>query len=116
MKRLKEELAFYAQFGYTIQNIHFGGGTPTLVPGELLKSIIAFVKENYEYSSNMDINIEGSATSIYRDDIIQFIKDCSVTQTSVGVQTFDSRMREVSQTQATLDQVYLTLSTLKKIR
>lgn len=114
VERLKEELGFYAQFGYQIQNIHFGGGTPTLVPGELLKSIIDFVKGNYDCSQNMDINIEGSATSIYRDDIIQFIKDCGITRTSVGVQTFDPRMREVFQTQATLDQVYLTLSTLKK--
>lgn len=107
-------MAFYGQFGYKIQNIHFGGGTPTLVPGELLKSIIDFVRENYECSVDMDINIEGSATSIYRDDIIQFIKDCNVTRTSVGIQTFDQRMRDVFQTKATLDQVYLALSTLKK--
>nr|WP_300304633.1 radical SAM protein [uncultured Anaerostipes sp.] len=114
VERLKEELAFYAQFGYKIQNIHFGGGTPTLVPGKLLKSIIDFVKENYDCSADMDINIEGSATSIYHDDIIEFIKDCNITRTSVGVQTFNPKMREVFQTQASLDQVYLTLSILKK--
>ena len=114
VERLKEELGFYAQFGYKIQNIHFGGGTPTLVPGKLLKSIIDFVKENYDCSADMDINIEGSATSIYHDDIIEFIKDCNITRTSVGVQTFNKKMREVFQIQASLDQVYLTLSTLKK--
>nr|WP_300304512.1 radical SAM protein [uncultured Anaerostipes sp.] len=114
VEHLKKELAFYSQFGYKIQNIHFGGGTPTLVPGESLKGIIDFVKEHFDCSPEMDINIEGSATSIYRDDIIQFIKDCGVTRTSVGIQTFDPRMRDVFQTQATLEQVYLTLSTLKE--
>lgn len=114
VEHLKKELAFYSQFGYKIQNIHFGGGTPTLVPGESLKGIIDFVKEHFDCSPEMDINIEGSATSIYRDDIIQFIKDCDVTRTSVGIQTFDQRMRDVFQTQATLEQVYLTLSTLKE--
>lgn len=114
VERLKDEMAFYAQFGYQIQNIHLGGGTPTLVPGVLLKEIIDFIRGNFDCSPDMDINLEGSATSIYRDDIIQFIKDSGVTRTSVGVQTFDRRMREVFQTQATLEQVYLTLSTLKK--
>lgn len=114
VERLKEELAFYSQYGYRIQNIHLGGGTPTLVPGRVLQEIIAFVKENYDCAPDMDINIEGSATSIYRDDIIQFIKESGVTRTSVGIQTFDRRMREIFQTQATLEQVYLTLATLKK--
>lgn len=112
--RLKEELAFYAQFGFRILNIHMGGGTPTLVPGNLLKEIVDFVHTNYDCAPQMDINIEGSATSIYRDDIIRFIKDCKITRTSVGVQTFERKMRDIFQTQATLEEVYLTLSTLKE--
>lgn len=114
VERLKEELAFYAGYGFQIQNIHMGGGTPTLVPGELLKEIIDFIRNNYDCDSNMDINIEGSATSIYREDIIQFIKDSNVTRTSVGIQTFNRQMREIFRTQATLEQVYLTLATLKE--
>lgn len=114
VERLKEELAFYSQFGFRIVNIHLGGGTPTLIPGNLLKEIIDFVHMHYDCVPHMDINIEGSATSIYRDDIIQFIKDGKITRTSVGVQTFNREMREIFQTQATLEQVYLTLSTLRE--
>lgn len=114
LDKVKEELRFYSQFGYKIQNIHFGGGTPSLVPGKQLKELVSFIKELYDCSPDMDINMEGSATSIWRDDIIEFIKECNIARTSVGVQTFYAGMREIFQTQATLEQVYHTLETLKK--
>lgn len=113
IERLKEELSFYAQFGFQIQNIHFGGGTPTLVPGQDLSDLVSFIRANYDCCADMQINIEGSATSIYRDDIIQFIKDSKITRTSVGVQTFCPEMRDILQTKATLEQVYHTLSVLR---
>ena len=113
MEKLKEELAFYAQFGYQIQNIHFGGGTPTLVPGEALSELVRFIRAIFDCSPDLQINIEGSATSIYREDILRFMKESGITRASVGVQTFSPQMREIFQTKATLDQVYHTLSVLR---
>lgn len=110
---LKEELKFYSQYPIKINNIHFGGGTPTLVPGKMLTSLVDFVKEHFECSENLDFNIEGSATSLYREDIVEFIRESNVTRVSVGIQTFNPGMREVFKTQATLDEVYKTLDTLK---
>ncbi len=112
--RIKEELLFYSKYNIRIQNIHLGGGTPTLLPGKMLSELIAFVKEHFECAPDMDINIEGSCTSIWRDDIIEFIKDSGITRTSIGVQTFDPRMREVFETKASIDEVYKTIETLKK--
>ena len=113
LEKLKEELAFYAQFGFQIQNIHFGGGTPTLVPGESLSELTRFIRENFDCCPDLQFNIEGSATSIYREDILRFMKDSGVTRTSVGVQTFSPEMREIFQTKATLEQVFHTLSVLR---
>lgn len=110
--RLKEELKFYAQFGYRILNMHFGGGTPTLIPGKQLLEIVNCVKENFDCAPDMNINIEGSCTSIWHEDIIGFIKEAGITRASIGVQSFNPNMREVFKTKATLDEVYLTLDTL----
>lgn len=114
VEKLKEELAFYAQFGFQIQNIHFGGGTPTLVPGKSLSGLVRFIRENYDCLPDMQINIEGSATSIYREDILRFIKDSGISRASVGIQTFSPEMRDIFQTKATLQQVHHTLSVLRE--
>ncbi|MBO4678072.1 MAG: radical SAM protein [Lachnospiraceae bacterium] len=112
--QLLKELEFYSQFDFTVKNIHIGGGTPTLIPAEYLTKVLNFVKENFRCEPDMDVNIEGSATSIYKDEIIGFMKDNNITRASVGVQTFNPKLREIFNTKATLEQVELTLDTLRK--
>lgn len=108
------ELSFYSQFDFTVKNIHIGGGTPTLIPAKLLTEVLDYIRNNYSCDSGMDINIEGSATSIYKDEIIDFLKSNNITRASVGVQTFNPKLREVFNTKATLDEVELTLDTLRE--
>ena len=113
VEHLLVELQFYSKYDFTIKNIHIGGGTPTLVPSIYLAKVLDFIKSNYNCDSQMDINIEGSATSIYHDDIIDFIKNYNIARVSVGVQTFNPKLREIFNTKATLEQVELTLDTLR---
>ena len=51
---------------------------------------------------------------MYREDIIQFILDEKIARVSTGIQTFYQPLRELFAQKATLDEVYLTLETLKK--
>lgn len=113
VEHLIEELKFYAQYDITIKNIHLGGGTPTLIPPEYLEMVLNCVKQNFKCEESMDINMEGSATTIYKDEMIDFILKNHITRTSVGVQTFQPELREIFNTKATLDQVLLTLDTLR---
>lgn len=112
--RLIRELEFYSSERFIVDGVHFGGGTPTLLSGAQLRRILHTVRRCFELTPDASVNMEGSCTSLYREDVIQFILDEKITRVSTGIQTFHSELREVFNQKSTLDQVYHTLETLKK--
>ena len=113
-ERLMQELEMYSSEIFNIESVHFGGGTPTLMNRDQLCRILKCIRDNYDLSDDMCVHMEGSCTSLYRDDIIRFILDEKIARVSTGIQTFHSPLREIFAQKSTLDEVYLTLSTLKK--
>lgn len=112
-----EEIENYASKKY-IQNlkvniIHIGGGTPTILPRDVFNEILNMVKTKFNVSDNVVVNIEGSATTIYKDEVISYIKENNIAKVSVGVQTFNQKLRDQYKSKATLEEVYLTLSQLQ---
>lgn len=77
VKKLISEIKYYSTQNYVnslkIDAIHFGGGTPTLLPAEYLHLILDAVRKNFKLEDNCTINIEGSATTLYRPDQFQKI-------------------------------------------
>ncbi len=116
-EKVFEEIDNYARYKYIqdlqITVIHIGGGTPTILSKEVFNGILNHVKKCFNVSDDVIINIEGSATTIYRDEVIDYIKENNIRKVSVGVQTFNDKLREQYKSKATLDEVYLTLSKLK---
>ena len=112
--KLIQELELYSSEIFIIDSIHFGGGTPTLLNDKQLKRILSCIRKNYSLTDDVCIHVEGSCTSLYREDIIQFILDEKIARVSTGIQTFYQPLRELFAQKATLDEVYLTLETLKK--
>lgn len=115
--RLFEEVDYYATKKYIkdllVTVIHIGGGTPTILPKDVFNGILKHVRERFNVSKNVIINIEGSATTIYKDEVIEYIQENNIRKVSVGVQTFYDKLREQYKSKATLEEVYLTLSKLK---
>lgn len=115
--RIIEEIESYADKGYMknlkVKVIHIGGGTPTILPGDVFNEILNTIKLKFNVSEDVIINIEGSATTIYKDEVIDYIKENKISKVSVGVQTFNAKLRDQYKSKATLDEVYLTLSKLK---
>lgn len=108
------ELSLYASEIFEIESVHFGGGTPTLLTGSQLSKILNAVRREYAMTEDACVHMEGSCTSLYREDIIRFVLDEGIDRVSTGIQTFDPKLREILNQKSTLDQVYLTLETLKK--
>lgn len=117
VRKLEDEMKYYSSKNYInslkIDAIHFGGGTPTLLPAEYLHLILAAIRKNFRVEDNCTINMEGSATTLYRSDIIDFIKKEKINRVSVGIQTFDKMLREKYRCKASLAEVYKTLEALK---
>lgn len=115
--RLLHEIDFYSSKKYVqqlkITSIHFGGGTPTILSREALGKIIDRIKERFDLAEDLILNIEGSASTMYRDEIIELIHEKNVSRVSIGVQTFHEPLRKEFKVKASLDEVYLTLSKLR---
>ena len=112
--RLIQELEMYSSDIFEIESVHFGGGTPTLLNGDQLRRILGCIRKNYDLTDDMCVHMEGSCTSLYREDIIRFILEEKIARVSTGIQTFHRPLRDIFAQKATLEEVYLTLTTLKK--
>lgn len=115
--KVLEEMHYYSTLladKYVIQSIHFGGGTPTLLPGDELQRLLDGVKNSFTLDEACAVDAEGSATTMYRDDIIDFILSNHLTRMSFGVQSFNEKIRNEMNMKATLNDVMYTLQVLKK--
>jgi oxygen-independent coproporphyrinogen-3 oxidase len=71
-----------------IKTIHFGGGTPTLLSINCLKSILEELKNSFDTSKVEEIAIE-STPSALSEEYLMGLKELGITRLSIGVQTFD---------------------------
>lgn len=117
VNKLLEEIDYYSQWvgrKYEIQSIHFGGGTPAILTREQLQRILDALKNSFHFEENAAVDMEGSATTLYRDDIIDFIKSNKLTRVSFGVQSFHEGIRKEMKMKATREDVFHTIEVLKK--
>ncbi|MDD5584771.1 MAG: coproporphyrinogen-III oxidase family protein [Candidatus Omnitrophica bacterium] len=85
---LNEIELYYALFGrLDISSIYIGGGTPTLLSGEL-KIILNTIRDKFNVRG--DICIETNP-AVLDDAIIDNLKACGVSLISVGVQSFQDK-------------------------
>ncbi len=115
--KLCQEIDYYAGIvgrKYIIQSVHFGGGTPALLPAPLLQRILDRIRGGFDLRDDTAVDMEGSATTLPREDIIRFILNNHLTRVSFGIQSFHEGIRRELMMKATLDDVQNTIRTLKE--
>ena len=73
--------------GEELKTLYFGGGTPSLVPIELLKKVIS----KFKFTENAEVTLElnpDDATQEYLDGL----KQIGINRLSIGSQTFDDEI------------------------
>lgn len=83
-RSLKEELRMYHDRGYAFSGVYIGGGTPTVLPDELL----GLLDSLNGYFSPAEISVETNPDRLDRR-LLADLADRNVKRVSVGVQTFD---------------------------
>lgn len=94
-KALHKELDFYSQLfakQIIIQGIHFGGGTPSVVPAKYYHDLITHIR-NIFILINPVISFEGNINSLNRIGYIKELRAAGVNRISFGIQTFDQKIR-----------------------
>lgn len=87
-KKLIFELEQYKNDGIHINTVFIGGGTPSLVPHEMIGCLLGYVFDNFEVDNDAEITIECNPSSACVDKLYAY-KNYGINRISIGVQSFD---------------------------
>ncbi|SQI40851.1 Oxygen-independent coproporphyrinogen-III oxidase [Leminorella richardii] len=76
-----------------IHAVYFGGGTPTSLSAEGLFRIIRRLKSSLPLAPDCEITVEGRILN-FDDERIDACLDAGANRFSIGIQTFDTRIRQ----------------------
>jgi oxygen-independent coproporphyrinogen-3 oxidase len=72
-----------------LRSVYFGGGTPSLVPGEWLERLLATVRARFGIAPDAEITLEANPGPDERGDVAAF-RRAGVTRISFGAQSLDA--------------------------
>jgi oxygen-independent coproporphyrinogen-3 oxidase len=75
------------------QTVYFGGGTPTALPAADIHRLVEAVKRLFPLANDCEITLEGRFLH-FGPDKIEAALEAGVNRFSLGVQTFNSRIRK----------------------
>jgi len=82
---LRKEIRRYHDDGYVFNGVYVGGGTPTVIPGELADTLGLIRQLNPGFG---ETSVETNPKDL-REDVLSMLEMAGVDRLSVGVQTFD---------------------------
>jgi coproporphyrinogen III oxidase-like Fe-S oxidoreductase len=81
---LRAEMRLYKDLGYRFDGVYVGGGTPTVLPGELA-AVLRLARELWPIRS---LSVETNPNHL-TPAVLDLLVECGVDRLSIGVQTFD---------------------------
>lgn len=91
------EIDFYSKredIPKRISCVHFGGGTPSVLPSRVLDSIITKIKDCFIVDDNCEMSMEGNIRDLSVKDYTDGLADVGINRISFGVQTLQSDIRK----------------------
>jgi oxygen-independent coproporphyrinogen-3 oxidase len=76
--------------GRKVETVFFGGGTPSLMPADLVAAILADIDALWGLAAQAEISLEANPVSAPRPHL-QALRAAGVTRLSLGVQAFDDK-------------------------
>ena len=92
---LKKEMAFHAQNMFSehrrVRSIFLGGGTPTVLPGDLLAVILDNCRTYFSLAEDAEITVECNPGTVTPEKFA-LLKEAGVNRISIGVQAYQQRL------------------------
>ncbi len=73
-----------------LETVYLGGGTPSLLPGELMARLLGFVRSTFDVAAGAEVTLEANPASTDAAKITAWMEG-GVNRLSLGVQGFDPR-------------------------
>ena len=106
-----ELVSRYTRGLLVINQVHFGGGTPTIMSGVQVQSIVHELRERFTITNDAEIAIEVDPRA-FSPELAHVLGQCGFNRASLGVQSFDpavqraiNRVQSFDQTQAAVRQL-----------
>jgi oxygen-independent coproporphyrinogen-3 oxidase len=81
-----EDRTFYLE-GETIETIYFGGGTPSYIPEDHIRQIMASLNRHFHISGDPEITLEANPDDMTREKLKTW-KEIGINRLSIGIQSF----------------------------
>lgn len=114
MELLKREVTLVASHTKckTVNHIHFGGGSPTILNGEDFKDFMALLADQYKINEDAEIAIEIDPRTVDAGKIKAYA-ETKINRVSLGVQDFDIKVQRAINRVQSFD---LVQNQIKKLR
>lgn len=88
LRKEMELVARYTRDLLSIRHVHFGGGTPTLIPADQMRSVMQELRTQFRIVDDAEIAIEVDPR-VLTDEMATTLGSCGFNRASIGVQSFD---------------------------
>ncbi len=96
VETLKAELRLLAKHlpvGVRLSRVHWGGGTPTLLDAQMIRDLIAAIRETAAFAEDAEFSVEIDPNEIDAERL-DALAEGGMTRASIGVQDFDPEIQE----------------------
>lgn len=85
------EIAHFAEVypNEKIQSIFFGGGTPSLLPPQIISAILGRIKKGFNVSPKAEITLEANPESLRQRSVLEDYLAAGINRLSMGIQSLD---------------------------
>lgn len=90
---IKSEITLRKNYlkGTSVETIYFGGGTPSLLSGQQLNSILDEIANNFEITSDSEITLEANPDDLSKKKLFE-LSSVGINRLSIGIQSFHDQV------------------------
>ena len=90
LKSIKKEIMIRQSYlnNAKVSSIYFGGGTPSILDKEEIKSLIHTIYNHYKIDAHPEITLECNPDDLDKNKLLE-LKEIGINRLSIGIQSFD---------------------------
>lgn len=81
-----------SDLGLRLESVYYGGGTPTTLEADELKSVIGAIADNFDLSTVREYTVEAGRPDTLTREKFRVMKEGGVSRISINPQTFDDKI------------------------
>ncbi|TMM51773.1 oxygen-independent coproporphyrinogen III oxidase [Sulfitobacter sabulilitoris] len=93
LERELDQIKALTPKGLTMGRLHWGGGTPTILPPQMIDRLIGLIDRVFARSDRFEFSVEIDPTLVSAAKIVA-LRTAGMTRASIGVQDFDDMVQD----------------------